>query len=116
MSEAPSFDERFGGLIAELKRLDHRPAVKEVEQLQHHFEQLDHELTISAVTDERRYELSKLSRQAHALVTDARDRAERALDIAEAAHERQVHDALHPTITSPQLDSVPELEWDLFDR
>lgn len=104
---------QFTELIDELGRLGDSPAPDAITPLEDRLERLDHELR--SVTDKfERYDLGKLSQQAHTLLTAAHQRSVIALGIAEAAHERAVHDALHPNILSPQM---PEREalWDGFD-
>ncbi|MEU2043800.1 hypothetical protein [Nocardia niwae] len=66
--------------------------------------------TIDEVDSARRDNLIQLSRQAHSLFVDARDRAERTVNIAEAARQRELHALEHPTV----LDPDPPLKDDAF--
>ncbi|OBB34532.1 hypothetical protein [Nocardia sp. 852002-51244_SCH5132740] len=105
---------QFATLIDDLRRLGDRPDPDAIAPLEDRLKQLDHELR--SVTDKfERYDLGKLSQEAHTRLSAAHQRSMIALDIAEAAHERTLHDALHPNILSPQMPEREEL-WDGFDR
>lgn len=111
---------RFAELVDELGQLGDKPDPEAITSLEDRLKQLDHE--VRSVTDKfERYDLGKLSLEAHTLLTAAHQRSVIALDIAEAAHERAVHDALHPNILSPQMREREDLEMELeifdgFDR
>ncbi len=107
---------RFTELVDELGRLGDKPGPEAITALEDRLKQLDRELR--SVTDKfERYDLGKLSLEAHTLLTAAHQRSVIALDIAESAHTRAVHDALHPNILSPQMREREELDiWDGFDR
>ena len=107
---------QFTELIDELGRLGDKPDPDVLTPLGDRLKQLDYELR--SVTDKfERYDLGKLSQEAHTLLTAAYQRSVIALDFAEAAHEREIHDALHPNILSPRMPEIEELElWDGFDR
>lgn len=105
---------RFNELISELGRLTEKPDLDELIPLEERRKQLDGEMR--SVTDKfERYDLGKLSQEAHALLTAAHQRSVIARDVADTAHERAQHDALHPNILSPRS---PERDdpWDWFDR
>ncbi|QIS23556.1 hypothetical protein [Nocardia terpenica] len=98
---------RFGDTIAEPKCLGDKPTAPKLDPLRERVEQLDHELKSVADRTEH-YELSKLSTEANALLISAYQHGKIVLNVALAARTREIHDALHPTIFSPQ-PSVPEL-------
>ncbi|MEU7631847.1 hypothetical protein AB0C34_17935 [Nocardia sp. NPDC049220] len=114
----PSLERRIGDIIDELKRLGHAPDVNRIDQFRRHLAGLDNEVRTTIAHRERLYELANLSRQAHTLLRNAHERASRTLAIADAARQRELRDVSHPTITSPQPHTVPELEigWDGFER
>ena len=113
--------EQFGEAITKLKRLGEHPRTVQLDPLRERVEQLDHELTTVTDPDEH-YTLSKLSQEANTLLSKAYERLEIDLNVARAAHDREIHDALHPTILSPHsaLAHWGELDrpgpWDGFDR
>jgi len=115
-----SHQTQFTQLIDELGRLGDKPDTDALTPLADRLKQLDYEMR--SVTDKfERYDLGKLSHEAHTMLTAAHQRSVIALDIAEAAHERETHDALHPNILSPQIREREELEMELeifdgFDR
>ncbi|MEU2043810.1 hypothetical protein [Nocardia niwae] len=98
-----SLESRIGDTIDDLKQLGHAPDTARVEEIQEHLAELVTEVrrTIDEVDSARRDNLIQLSRQAHSLFVDARDRAERAVNIAEAAHQRELHALEHPTVLDP---------------
>ncbi|WP_067475029.1 hypothetical protein [Nocardia amamiensis] len=126
-----SLESRIGDTIDDLKRLGHAPDTARIGEIQEHLAELVTEVrrTINEVDDTRRYNLIQLSRQAHSLFVDARARAERAVNIADAARQREMHALAHPTVLDPDplrdhtfprsaLADVFEREhqWDGFDR
>ncbi|MGY5209995.1 hypothetical protein [Nocardia gipuzkoensis] len=129
-----SLESRIGDTIDDLKQLGHAPDIGRVEEIQEQLAELVTEVrrTINEidVDDTRRDTLIKLSRQAHSLFGDARGRAERAVNIAEAARERELHALEHPTVLDPDppqkdhqfprsaLADVFDRDrgWDGFDR
>lgn len=110
-----SLRKRFDDINAELDRLAPVPVAVELDALAERVALLDDELR-AVIDDEQRYELNKLSAHANATLGDRLHRLGIARNIADAAHQREIHDALHPTILSPQLPTMDDLGWDGFDR
>ncbi|OXR40272.1 hypothetical protein B7C42_07697 [Nocardia cerradoensis] len=92
--------EQYVEVINELDRVGQAPTAAELEPLCERTARLDDELT--AVTDRgERHELDKLSREANTLLRNAYARGRIALDVADAARAREIHDALYPNHLSP---------------
>ncbi|WP_067475014.1 hypothetical protein [Nocardia amamiensis] len=102
-----SLEERIAGVIAELKRLDRTAPVVVVDEIGWRVDRLADEVRTSVTDEERRRTLLNQARLASGLVAEARERAERAIDIAVAKLQRELYDAEHPTITSPQPQRQP---------
>lgn len=98
-----SLESRIEDTIDDVKQLGHAPDTARIAEIQEHLAELVDEVrrTITAVDDTRKDNLIQLSRQAHSLFVDARDRAERAVNIAEAARQRELHALEHPTVLDP---------------
>ncbi|MGY5209989.1 hypothetical protein [Nocardia gipuzkoensis] len=104
-------EEKIAGVIAELKRLDRAAPVVVVDEIGWVVDRLEDEVRTSVTDDqERRRTLLNHARQAHELVAEARERAERAIDTAVAQLRRELYDAEHPAITSPQPPRRPPAE------
>ncbi|MET9030856.1 hypothetical protein ABZW96_35380 [Nocardia sp. NPDC004168] len=96
-------EERIAGVIAVLERFDRTAPVVVVDEIDRRVEDLKYEVRTSVADDQqRRHTLLDQISQARELVAAARERGERALDIAMATLRRELHDAEHPRITSPQ--------------
>ncbi|WP_431949774.1 hypothetical protein [Nocardia lijiangensis] len=78
-----SLEDRFGDAIDELENLDEQPTLAQIEELHHLIDELDYELQTTTGLGARRYELTKHSRHSHALLADARDRAQNAFAITD---------------------------------
>ncbi|MET9030427.1 hypothetical protein ABZW96_33100 [Nocardia sp. NPDC004168] len=102
-------EERIAGVLAVLERLDRTAPVVVVDEIGRRVEDLKHEVRTSIADDQqrRRTLLSQISK-ASEFVAAARERGERALDIAVATLQRELHDAEHPRITSPQKRRRPQ--------
>lgn len=99
-----SLEKRIGDTIDDLKQLGHAPDTGRIEEIQQHLAELVDEVhrTITEIDHAARSDsLLQLSRQAHSLFVDARNRAERAVNIAEAARRRELHALEHPTVLDP---------------
>ncbi|WP_433527748.1 hypothetical protein ACQPZ2_44215 (plasmid) [Nocardia pseudovaccinii] len=97
-----SLEELYNELIAKSKLLDHDPDPARLHTLREELDQLDYRIRVEVPAGERYYELNLLSRQANASLTAADTRAQIARNVAHAEHEREAHDAAHPTILSPR--------------
>ncbi|MEV0033919.1 hypothetical protein [Nocardia sp. NPDC050793] len=104
----PMSSRRIGDAIDDLKQLGHAPDTARVGEIRQHLAELVDEVrrTIDEVDDARRANLIQLSRQAHSLFVDARDRAERAVNIAEA----------FPVVLSPMSSSGKPCGTDSTDE
>ncbi|WP_155980986.1 hypothetical protein [Nocardia sp. CNY236] len=130
-----SLEGRIGDTIDDLKQLGHAPNTERVAEIQEHLAGLVDEVrrTITEVGAARRDNLIQLSRQAHSILVDARDRAERAVNIAGAARQRELHALEHPLVLDPDpllkdhafrgltgrsalADFDRDRGWDGFDR
>ncbi|WP_431963044.1 hypothetical protein [Nocardia sp. bgisy134] len=78
-----SLEDRFGDAIDELENTNDQPTLERIEQLHRLVDDLDYELQTTTSLGARRYELTKRSRHSHALLADARSRAENAFAITD---------------------------------
>jgi hypothetical protein len=87
--EIRSLQERFSAAITAVTRLDSEPSIEVVDALRRVIDDLDHEPRTTAHEPTDRYELTKLSDQARHVLENAHARM--ALDVAEAARQREIH-------------------------
>ncbi|WP_280381393.1 hypothetical protein [Nocardia wallacei] len=106
--------KRFDDVITDLSYLGGKPSREVLDPLRERVDALDHELQSVADPGEH-YELSKLSAQANKTLTDGYARVEISLNVARAAYQRQLHDALHPTVLSPERPTLGE-GWSILDE
>ncbi|MGW4094527.1 hypothetical protein ACWEH3_32380 [Nocardia sp. NPDC004718] len=101
-------EERIAGVIAVLKRLDRTSPVLIVDEIGRRVDDLKNEVLTSVTDDrQRRRALLNQARQASGLVAEARERSERALDVAVAKLQRDLYDAEYLGIPSPQPQQRP---------
>jgi hypothetical protein len=88
--------EQYVEVIDELDRVGPAPTAAELQPL------CERTARLTTVTDRgERHELDKLSRQANTELRKAYARGRIALDVADAARAREIHDALYPSHLSP---------------
>ncbi|MEV0344008.1 hypothetical protein AB0H49_33865 [Nocardia sp. NPDC050713] len=103
-----SLEEQYDELIEKSKLLGHDPDRSRLRPLREELDRLDERVRTEVPVGERYYALSLLSRQASASLTAADSRAQIAHNVAQAEHEREVHDAAYPTILSPQRSALAD--------
>ena len=97
-----SLEELYNELIAKSKLLGHDPDLDRLRTLREELDQLDYRIRVEVPAGKRYYELNLLSQQVNSFLTAADTRAQLARSVARAKHEREAHDAAHPTILSPR--------------
>ncbi|MGY2119398.1 hypothetical protein ACW9HR_36400 [Nocardia gipuzkoensis] len=103
-----SLEQRYIDLIDTAKRLGHDPDPQQIRTLREELDQLDYELRISVPAGHRYYTLNMASREADTRLTAADTRAQTARNVAAAERARELHDAQHPTVLSPQRSALSD--------
>lgn len=100
--------EQYDEVIGKLARIAEPPTADSLQPLCERVADLDDER--ARVTDrDERSELDKRSELANTLLRGAYERGRIALDVADAARAREIHDALYPNHLSPHRSSTSAL-------
>ncbi|MGY1984113.1 hypothetical protein [Nocardia gipuzkoensis] len=98
METPRSREDRYADLLAKAGRRGEVPDLDTMTLLRQELKELNEEVPMSIAGGERRYELSKLQKQADSKLAAAAHRAELAHNIAVSRRKREAHAAEHLTM------------------